>query len=170
VATTDPETPPDKGMWRLTTDLPAPGSAGASKEGAPAAAVTAEVAPLYGLRMWVEQGHEQTKHALGWSQSQVRSDLAMRRRRQLVCCAFSFSRRDQASPPAGPAPPDPAADPAADEAAGRGESAPPGRAADRARRGPRRCARRGRGRSRGSHRGAGGGLGRAGHRHPGCGN
>ncbi len=45
---------------------------------------------LYGLRMWVEQSYKQVKHALGWSQYQVRSDRAMRRHWQLVCCAFSF--------------------------------------------------------------------------------
>ena len=60
--------------------------------------------------MWVEQSYKQVKHALGWSQYQVRSDLAIRRHWQLVCCAFSFcwwawpSRRgphDLGSPPAG---------------------------------------------------------------------
>jgi hypothetical protein len=40
--------------------------------------------------MWVEQSSKQVKHALGWSQYQVRSDRAMRRHWQLVCCAFSF--------------------------------------------------------------------------------
>jgi hypothetical protein len=40
--------------------------------------------------MWVEQSYKQVKHALGWSQYQVRSDLAIRRHWQLVCCAFSF--------------------------------------------------------------------------------
>src|SRR2546426_6317601 len=49
-----------------------------------------EVIRLYGLRMWVEQSYKQVKHALGWSQYQVRSDRAMRRHWQLVCCAFSF--------------------------------------------------------------------------------
>jgi hypothetical protein len=44
---------------------------------------------LYGLRMWVEQSYKQVKHALGWSEYQVRSDQAMRRHWQLVCCAFS---------------------------------------------------------------------------------
>ena len=34
--------------------------------------------------------YKQVKHALGWSQYQVRSDLAIRRHWQLVCCAFSF--------------------------------------------------------------------------------
>jgi SRSO17 transposase len=43
-----------------------------------------------GLRMWVEQSYKQIKHALGWSQYQVRSDQALRRHWQLVCCAFSF--------------------------------------------------------------------------------
>jgi hypothetical protein len=32
----------------------------------------------------------QVKHALGWSEYQVRSDKAIRRHWQLVCCAFSF--------------------------------------------------------------------------------
>jgi hypothetical protein len=40
--------------------------------------------------MWVEQSYKQVKHVLGWSDYQVRSDLAMRRHWQLVCCAFSF--------------------------------------------------------------------------------
>ena len=40
--------------------------------------------------MWVEQGYKQVKHALGWSGYQVRSDVAIRRHWQLVCCAFSF--------------------------------------------------------------------------------
>ena len=42
------------------------------------------------LRMWVEQSDKQTKVALGWSDYQVRSDLAIRRHWTLVCCAFSF--------------------------------------------------------------------------------
>ena len=45
---------------------------------------------LYGLRMWVEQSYKQVKHALGWSDYQVRSDLAIRRHWQLVFLAFSF--------------------------------------------------------------------------------
>lgn len=45
---------------------------------------------LYGLRMWVEQSYKQVKHALGWSDYQVRGDTAIRRHWQLVCCAFSF--------------------------------------------------------------------------------
>jgi hypothetical protein len=40
--------------------------------------------------MWVEQSYKQLKHALGWSQYQVRSDPAIRRHWQLVCWAFSF--------------------------------------------------------------------------------
>lgn len=42
------------------------------------------------MRMWVEQSYKQVKHVLGWSDYQVRSDLAIRRHWQLVCCAFSF--------------------------------------------------------------------------------
>jgi hypothetical protein len=49
-----------------------------------------EVLRLYGLRMWVEQSYKQVKHAVGWSQYQVRSDKAIRRHWQLVWCAFSF--------------------------------------------------------------------------------
>ncbi len=49
-----------------------------------------EVVRLYGLRVWVEQSYKQVKGALGWAQYQVRSDLAIRRHWQLVCCAFSF--------------------------------------------------------------------------------
>src|SRR5258708_16062399 len=40
--------------------------------------------------MWVEQNYKQVKHAMGWSQYQVRSDQAIRRHWQLVWCAFSF--------------------------------------------------------------------------------
>ena len=40
--------------------------------------------------MWVEQSYKQVKHALGWSDYQVRSDLAIRGHWQLVCVAFSF--------------------------------------------------------------------------------
>lgn len=45
---------------------------------------------MYGLRMWVEQSYKQVKHVLGWSDYQLRSDSAIRRHWQLVCCAFSF--------------------------------------------------------------------------------
>jgi hypothetical protein len=40
--------------------------------------------------MWVEQSYKEVKYALGWSDYQVRSDLAIRRHWQLVLCAFSF--------------------------------------------------------------------------------
>src|SRR3712207_6345420 len=40
--------------------------------------------------MWVEQSYKQVKHVLGWSDYQVRSDIAIRRHWELVCCAFSF--------------------------------------------------------------------------------
>jgi hypothetical protein len=89
VVTTDPERLPDLATWYLTTNLPAPGSEQGS-EGALASASVAEVVRLYGLRMWVEQSYKQVKHALGWSDYQVRSDPAIRRHWQLACCAFSF--------------------------------------------------------------------------------
>jgi hypothetical protein len=94
VVSTDPERLPRLGTWYLTTNLPAPGF-GEAREGEGEApplspASVAEVVRLYGLRMWVEQSYKQVKHALGWSEYQVRSDPAIRRHWQLVLCAFSF--------------------------------------------------------------------------------
>jgi hypothetical protein len=89
VVTTDPERLPRLGTWYLNTNLPHPDSdRQTSSELAPAG--VAEVVRLYGLRMWVEQSYKQVKHALGWSDYQVRSDTAIRRHWQLVLCAFSF--------------------------------------------------------------------------------
>jgi SRSO17 transposase len=89
VATTDPKELPDKATWYLTTNLPHPGSERAA-DSEPAAADLAEIVRLYGLRMWVEHSYKQVKHVLGWSDYQVRSDLAIRRHWQVVWCAFSF--------------------------------------------------------------------------------
>jgi hypothetical protein len=89
VATTDPKELPDKATWYLTTNLPHPGSERAAESELEAADL-AEIVRLYGLRMWVEQSYKQVKHVLGWSDYQVRSDIAIRRHWQLVCCAFSF--------------------------------------------------------------------------------
>jgi SRSO17 transposase len=92
VVTTDPAKLPDLATWYLTTNLPhpvyGPGNGGGEEALAPAS--VEEVVRLYGLRMWVEQSYKQVKHALGWSDYQVRSDHAIRRHWQLVCCAFSF--------------------------------------------------------------------------------
>jgi hypothetical protein len=89
VATTDPQTLPDATTWYLVTNLPAP-TERPTTEHRFAPASLEEVIRLYGLRMWVEQSYKQVKHTLGWSQYQVRSDKAIRRHWQLVCCAFSF--------------------------------------------------------------------------------
>jgi SRSO17 transposase len=89
VATTDPQTLPDLTTWYLVTNLPAPTDSTHRALPFPPASLE-EVIRLYGLRTWVEQSYKQVKHALGWSQYQVRSDKAMRRHWQLVCCAFSF--------------------------------------------------------------------------------
>jgi SRSO17 transposase len=89
IATTDPLTLPDLTTFYLVTNLPAPGSQRAHNSELATASLE-EVVRLYGLRMWVEQSYKQVKHALGWSQYQVRSDKAIRRHWQLVCCAFSF--------------------------------------------------------------------------------
>lgn len=78
VATTDRKTLPPLSTWYLTTNLSL------------AEAPLAEVARLYGLRMWVEQSYKHVKGALGWADFQVRSDRAIRRHWALVCCAFSF--------------------------------------------------------------------------------
>ena len=89
VATTDPKELPEKATWYLVTNLPPPDSE-RTKESKLAAADLAQIVRLYGLRMWVEQSYKQVKHVLGWSDYQVRSDIAIRRHWQLVCCAFTF--------------------------------------------------------------------------------
>jgi len=89
VATTDPQSLPDLSTWYLVTNLPAPTARPGPEALFPAASLE-EVIRLYGLRMWVEQSYKHVKHALGWSQYQVRSDQAIRRHWQLVWCAFSF--------------------------------------------------------------------------------
>src|SRR5258706_5646825 len=89
VATSDPQTLPDLTTSYLVTNLPAPTTCPVTAQQL-APANLEEVIRLYGLRMWVEQSYKQVKHALGWSQYQVRSDQAIRRHWQLVCCAFSF--------------------------------------------------------------------------------
>jgi hypothetical protein len=94
VVTTDPAELPELTTWYLLTNLPAPGTARARASGLEPADL-AEISRLYGLRAWVEQSYKQTKHALGWSQYQVRSDLAIRRHWELVCCAFSFCWHNQ---------------------------------------------------------------------------
>ena len=89
VATTDPESLPDLSTWYLVTNLPTPTERAGTEPRFPPASLE-EVIRLYGLRMWVEQSYKHVKHALGWSQYQVRSDQAIRRHWQLVWCAFSF--------------------------------------------------------------------------------
>jgi hypothetical protein len=89
VATTDPATLPVISTWYLATNLPRPGSPRAA-DTAQAPADLAEVVRLYGLRNWVEQGYKQVKQELGWADFMVRSDRAIRRHWQLVCCAFCF--------------------------------------------------------------------------------
>jgi DDE superfamily endonuclease len=92
VATTDPATLPKLTTWYLVTNLPRPGRRRRGRPPFPPADL-AEVVRLYGLRNWVEQGYKQVKHELGWADFQVRSDRAIRRHWQLVCCAFCFCWR-----------------------------------------------------------------------------
>ncbi|MEE9146568.1 MAG: IS701 family transposase [Candidatus Tectomicrobia bacterium] len=89
IVTTDPATLPELTTWYLVTNLPMPGSSRAAQSDLAAAAL-AEVVRLYGLRVWIEQSYKQVKGSLGWTQYQVRTDVAMRRHWQLVCLAFSF--------------------------------------------------------------------------------
>jgi DDE superfamily endonuclease len=91
VATTDPARLPKLSTWYLVTNLPHPGRRRTRAPFPPAD--LAEVVRLYGLRNWVEQGYKQVKHELGWADFQVRSDRAIRRHWQLVCCAFCFCWR-----------------------------------------------------------------------------
>ena len=123
VATTDPQKLPDRATWYLVSNLPAPGTE-LAKEGELASADLAEIVRLYGLRMWVEQSYKQVKHVLGWGDYQVRSDLAIRRHWELVCCAFSFSWWAYARLPT-KEPSQTENDPLT-ETAGRGEKATPG--------------------------------------------
>jgi len=104
IATPDPVTLPAATTWYLATTLSL------------AAADLAEVVRLYGLRNWVEQQYKQVKGSLGWSQYQVRADLAMRRHWALVQCAFAFcwwadGRSPAPDPPRASSPPDPPAEP-----------------------------------------------------------
>jgi hypothetical protein len=129
VATTDPATLPRLSTWYLVTNLARPERRRARPLFPPAD--LAEVVRLYGLRNWVEQGYKQVKGELGWADFQVRSDRAIRRHWQLVCCAFSFCWRAWfAEHPAQPAPVEPAA--AAPIGVARGETT--SRQASRARR------------------------------------
>jgi SRSO17 transposase len=89
IVTTDPVALPALTTWYLVTNLPLPGTERAAVSTLAPASV-AEIVRVYGLRMWVEQSYKQVKHALGWAQYQVRSDVAMRRHWVLVWCAFSF--------------------------------------------------------------------------------
>lgn len=88
-ATTNPATLPSASTWYLETNLPRPDSPQAARTPL-APADLAEVVRLYGLRNWVEQSYKHVKYELGWADFQVRTDQAIRRHWQLVCCAFSF--------------------------------------------------------------------------------
>ncbi len=122
IATIDPATLPDHQTWYLATNLPTPDEHVVATGALPPADLTA-VVRLYGLRMWVEQSYKQTKYALGWSQYQVRSDQAMRRHWQLVCCAFCWWHASRAATAIADRPDEEVApQPTADEAVGRGEN------------------------------------------------
>jgi hypothetical protein len=118
VATTDPASLPGHSTWYLLTNLPRPATRPTQQ------ANLAEVVRLYGLRNWVEQGYKQVKGELGWADFQVRSDRAIGRHWQLVCCAFSFCwQAFLAEHPAPPAPAEPK--PTAPTGAARGETTGP---------------------------------------------
>jgi hypothetical protein len=120
VATTDPKELPDKATWYLATNLPHPDSKRATDSELEAANL-AEIIRLYGLRMWVEQSYKQVKDVLGWSDYQVRSDLAIRRHWQMVCVAFSFCWWAYGHLPASPEEPTEAENAPTASVAGRGK-------------------------------------------------
>jgi len=92
VVTTDPATLPDLTTWYLTTNLPHPERDG--RDEIPfAPADLAKIVRLYALRNWVEQSYKQVKQELGWADFMVRTDRAIRRHWELVCCAFTFCWR-----------------------------------------------------------------------------
>ncbi|NIY68317.1 hypothetical protein SMALB_6405 [Streptomyces malaysiensis] len=49
-----------------------------------------EAVRIYGIRHRIEQSYKQVKDELGRADFQVRSDIAIRRHRSLLTCAFSF--------------------------------------------------------------------------------
>jgi hypothetical protein len=104
VATTGPATLPGKATWYLVTNLPRPGSP-REEDGPWPAAGLAGIVRIYGLRHWAGQSCKQVKDELGWADSQVRSDIAIRRHQVLVACAFSFCWNTwlPSQPPPGPA-------------------------------------------------------------------
>lgn len=162
VATTDPATFPALSTWYLVTNLPAPHRP--QREAAHPTADLAEIVRLYGLRNWVEQSYKQVKQALGWAQYQVRSDRAIRRHWQLVCCAFSFcwwaARPCQAQAEAvGRADDEECDAPATEQEAGRGGEWGSAHRRARRSRGRSLCGASGHGWSRGRRYGAGGGRG-----------
>jgi len=89
--TTDPGRLPADSTWYLLTNLPHPDAPHAATSPI-APADLAEVARLYGLRTWVEQGYRQMEQEFGWADRQVRTDRAIRRHWALVCGAFSCCR------------------------------------------------------------------------------
>ncbi len=89
VATTHPDTLPEKSTWYLATNLPRPNSTRQADSPHPAADL-AEIVRIYGIRNWIEQSYKQVKDELGWADFQVRTDRAIRRHQTLVNCAFSF--------------------------------------------------------------------------------
>ena len=70
--TTDPARLPADSTWYLLTNLPHPDAPHAATSPI-APADLAEVARLYGLRTWVEQGYKQMQQELGWADWQVRT-------------------------------------------------------------------------------------------------
>ena len=108
IATVDPATLPEAATWYLATTLPL------------ATADLAEVVRLYGLRNWVEQQYKQVKGSLGWSQYQVRADVAIRRHWALVQCAFAFCWWAESRAPDTDHVPAPAVDHAAEPSGKRG--------------------------------------------------
>jgi SRSO17 transposase len=121
VATTDPQTLPDKATWYLATNLPRPGGPHDAPDAPHEAADLTEVVRLYGIRHWIEQSYKQVKDELGWADFQVRGATAIRRHQTLVNCAFSFCWNTWFDPPSTNDDPKPApAQPPTDDGGERG--------------------------------------------------
>jgi hypothetical protein len=99
IATTDPQTLPDKATWYLATNLPRPAGPHDTPDAPHEPADLTEVVRLYGIRHWIEQSYKQVKDELGWADFQVRSTTAIRRHQTLVNCAFSFCWNTWFDPP-----------------------------------------------------------------------
>jgi len=87
--TTAPAQLPVKSTWYVETNLPAPHLRQALRSALESADL-AEIVRVYGLRGWVELRYKQCETELGWADAMMRADVALRRHRLFIFCAFAF--------------------------------------------------------------------------------